>query len=116
MADRARRVGCGRNGTQWAHPQLTTHSTPCRGFRGPLRCQLRVLGGGSLVPVYPSPTHPSPIPRYTPPRHRTGSTADKDHAGTSGTCTYDRFDLVLGEPRVQEHTRYQGPGLVIYSI
>ena len=69
-------------------------------LRGPLRCHGTSLRGCWVVPGIALPVpHPVYPPRYTPPSHRTGSTADKDHWETTRTCTYGRFGTLVGEPR-----------------
>ena len=73
---------------------------PLWGFRGPLRC-LRTLQlgspGGWVVPRYSPPWYP-PSPHPPGTTHR--RTAAHCRPSTApGTCTYDRFRPVVGEPR-----------------
>ena len=56
----------------------------------------------------PPRTHPSPIPVPSTRPYRTPCTACSSVLLVPGTCTYDRFWDVLGEPRGLEHTAVSG--------
>ena len=100
-----------------SQPQTPPTPAPARGFRGPLRwvwvCSLaRELAGygtgtryyppGIPTSIPPPGTHPAPTDMHT--------AADRDQYGTAGTCTYDRFEDHVGEPRGVEHSHVPGPG------
>ena len=95
---------------------LTTHSGPA-GLRGPPRCQGLLLtraGGWVVLPLY---THPGIPTRLYPPWYHTPypptsmlyrHPVDHPRHRAPGTCTYDRFDHVVGEPRGIEYTPVSG--------
>ena len=97
------------------HPVPTTPG-PCR----PLRA--RFAGTGHLLeqldpgrwapgithPVYPpGPTLAIPARHHPGPPHVTAARVHREY-GTTGTCTYDRFEGPVGEPRGMEHTPVSG--------
>ena len=117
-------MGVPGSGAQYVRCTQTTHSGPHGGLRGPLRClgllleQLGTLRLGRYWTRYYPPGVPT---RYTPPwyppdSHDMHTAADRDQYGTTETCTYDRFDIVLGEPRGAEYSRVSGSqaGLMRY--
>ena len=61
------------------------------------------------TPLYYPPwyTHPVYPPWYTRPAPPFCASCTPRH-GTTGTCTYDRFELVQGEPRGLEYTKVSG--------
>ena len=85
-------------------PQIPTHSTlPAGGLRGPLRWYLGPRGSGPLalgdlvLPTrYTHPVHPC---LYPGPVHPPDQCTVWTMHGTTGTCTYDRFETRVGEPR-----------------
>ena len=96
----------------------TTHSGPLQGPTGPASLYglaPRAKRAGWVYPrithpVYPPCTHPArtagPVDQHGRRPARCTMTVD----GTTGTCTYDRFEDALGEPRGVEHTLYfRGP-------
>ena len=93
-ADRARRVGSGRAVV------FRPHDHPLRLPAGAYGARFAVMGpplaAGLGARVYPSPYPPSPIPTPGTPTYSPPSTA---RCSVSGTCTYDRFWHVVGEPR-----------------
>ena len=119
-------VGTGNSGGRtWVRegvgPTTPDHPLqPLQGFRGPLRCPV-LLGTSARwlgsTPVYP-PWYP---PSHTPPNTHPGTPhvmAARVHReyGTPGTCTYDRFWDVVGEPRGVEHSPLFRVPAGLYSI
>ena len=92
---------CGRPGKQaWS-----AWRTQIRGFRhrlGPGNTNVAVSGWvlplPGTHPVYhPSHTHPARTPGTTQHAHR----GRRGRAGHPRTCTYDRFGVPVGDPRVE---------------
>ena len=106
MTDRARRV-VPRTRPAAEHqviPGTQTHPLqPLQGFRGPLRWSGHLLAAKRAGWVYPGitlpGTHPVYPPRYTHPGTPPFCASCTPVLGTTGTCTYDRFREVVGEPR-----------------
>ena len=90
---------------------------PCRAsgpaplYLGPLPEQHGwVPGIPSLLPTrYTHPVHP-------PGMHQLHGTPSARTAGTLGTCTYDRFEVNVGEPRGVEHSLISGSRAGLYCI
>ena len=102
--DRARRVVPGnRRRARYVRPPLTTHSSPCRGFRGPpsaVRGGLLEQRAGWVVPgIAPPCTHPVYPPCLHLGSHSLRCPGAWHGARVAGACTYGRFWTRVGEPR-----------------
>ena len=78
----------------------------------------RLGGPGTVLPArYTHPiTHPVYPPWYTSRTPRVTAARVHRQRGTPGTCTYDRFRLVQGEPRGAEYTRVLGSHACILPL
>ena len=63
-------------------------------------------------PVYPTLVHPPGTPWYTDPAMNMQCQA----GGSPRACTYDRFDLVVGEPRGIEYMPVSGSRTGLYTF
>ena len=91
----------------FARATLTTHSGPYRAYgarfavRVPLPEQTRA---GWVYPVLPTRyTHPYRTPRPVQPLRPSPRCTSTLVAVTLGTCTYGRFETLVGEPRGLEY-------------
>ena len=122
MPDRAPE-GWVRGAAHTGYVRLPGTTTPAPvGLPGPLRCPWdppRAKRLGSTPCTHPPYTHPVyppciPTPVHPPDMH---TAADRDQYGTSGTCTYDRFQDLVGEPRgVRTQPVFRVPGWFILVL
>ena len=91
---------------------------PPWGFRGPLRCTGVFLAacwlGTGYTPALPTRLYP---PWYPPGAHAGAQRRCCDVLVTTGTCTYDRFEDPVGEPRgLRTHPGLRVPGWFILYL
>ena len=106
---------------RYVRAQIPT-TPPLLGATGPLRWDLHSPRAKRAGWVYTGITHPSTHPLYPSlgqyrarrPARTSTCTVLMYGYGTTGTCTYDTFDLVLGEPRGVEYRRVSG-SLTVFS-
>ena len=114
----------GAHGSQYVRLPDTTHSSP-PGASGARSAVSGTLLEQSGTPLGSTPVLPTLVPtQYThpgtpqAPPHVTAARVHHGHRVT-GTCTYDRFQTVQGEPRgIRTHPvfRVPGPYLVVYEV
>ena len=94
----------------FARAMMTTHSGPCRAYGArfaviiPLPEQSVLAGCTRVLPS--RYTHPYRTPRPVQACWPSPRCTSTPVAVTTGTCTYDRFDTPVGEPRGPEYTPY----------